>query len=469
MSVKQAAKVLVVDDDDAYRAMLREVLGDLHVAVECVRNGQEALEYLESNSPALVLLDVRMPVLNGLDTLRAMRERNLVVPTVMLTAHADLDDAVQAMKLGATDYLRKPIDIASLEDLIDRFASGGRPDPGSRTELDRRAEPDSGFPPLPQSAIFSAPIMRDLLKELGRIAKSDAPVLLCGETGTGKEVLADLVHRWSPRHLGPLVPVNMAALPESLIESELFGHTAGAFTGADRARDGRFQEAHGGTLFLDEIGEMPLALQPKILRALETRRVTRLGEAKDRAVDFRLVTATNRDLEAEAEAGRFREDLYYRVAVIMVEVPPLRERREDILPLARHLLRRASREPKRLSTACENILLAHAWPGNIRELDNAMQRAAILAAGEVILPEALAPHIRKSVAQLDDGQRNATVALDDLSLAAMEKRAILDALSRSDGNRSEAARALGISRRKLLYRLKEYGVTGESGPGEPES
>jgi two-component system, NtrC family, response regulator HydG len=453
--MKHVAKVLVVDDDDAYRTMLREVLGDLHVDVACVCNGQEALQYLESHKPSLVLLDVRMPVLNGLDTLRAMRERNLTVPTVMLTAHADLDDAVQAMKLGAADYLRKPIDILSLESLIQRFATG------------RRTAQESSLPPLPSSAIFSAPIMRDLLEELARIANSDAPVLLHGETGTGKEVLADLVHRWSPRHEGPLVPVNMAALPDSLIESELFGHTAGAFTGAERARDGRFQEAHHGTLFLDEIGEMPLALQPKILRALETKRVTQLGDTKERVVDFRLVTATNRDLEAEAEAGRFREDLYYRVAVIMVEVPPLRERREDILPLARHLLGRASRDPKRLSTASENILMAHAWPGNIRELDNAMQRAAILAAGEVILPESLAPHIRKSVAHLDDGQRDVATALDDLSLAAMEKRAILDALARSDGNRSEAARALGISRRKLLYRLKAYGTTGdEPGPGE---
>ncbi len=439
--------MLVVDDDDAYRTMLREVLGDLQVHVDCAKNGEEAIRFLESKSPALILLDVKMPVLDGIETLQAMRDKDLTIPTVMLTAHADLDDAVHAMKLGAIDYLRKPIDIASLESLIQKHVTGCR------------AVDSDELPPLPDTAIFFSPIMRDLLGELARIAKSDAPVLLCGETGTGKEVLADLVHSWSSRDKAPLVPVNMAALPESLIESELFGHTKGAFTGADQPREGRFQEADGGTLFLDEIGEMPLAVQPKILRALETRKVTRLGEAKERDVDFRLVTATHRDLEAEVAAGRFREDLYYRVAVITVEVPPLRERREDILPLAHHFLNRAAGEHRRLSTASEQVLLAHDWPGNIRELDNAMQRAAILAAGEVVLPETLAPNIRKSMSD----SSSPDPLIDDLTLAAMEKRAITEALARCDGNRSEAARSLGISRRKLLYRLKEYGVTGDTG------
>ncbi|MEZ5964154.1 MAG: sigma-54 dependent transcriptional regulator [Planctomycetota bacterium] len=430
--------VLVVDDDVGHRTMLAQVLGDLGVQVELAADGELALARLAARVPDMMLLDMRMPGMTGLDVLAAMRARGMQVPTVVLTAHADLDDAVRAMKLGARDYLRKPIDLADLGHLVDQHLG--------------RASRDADLPALPEGVVVESPLMLEVLRELARVAATDAPVLLTGETGTGKEVLADLLHRWSRRASGPLVAVNVAALPETLVESELFGHQAGAFTGADRAHVGRIAAADGGTLFLDEIGEMPAPLQPKLLRVLQSKRILPLGGSAEREVDFRLISATNRDLEAEVAAGRFRKDLYYRMAVIALEVPPLRERAEDVLLLARTFLRRGA-ERKRLAASTERALLAHTWPGNIRELENAVQRAAILAPGDTILPEHLPPTMRGA-----EGPKDPDEPAAPLSLAVVERRAILEMLAQCGGNRSEAARRLGISRRKLLYRLKEYGV-----------
>ncbi|MCB9878027.1 MAG: sigma-54-dependent Fis family transcriptional regulator [Planctomycetes bacterium] len=438
MTPPPGCSVLVVDDDRSHREMLRAVLGDLGYDAACAEDGERALQMLAERMPSLVLLDMRMPGLDGLGTLRAMRERGLTPTTIVVTAHADLDEAVAAMKLGAVDYLRKPIDIESLRALLARHCG-----------VTRAAEGE--LPHLPEGVVAAAPLTIDVCRDLLRIAPSNAAVLLHGETGTGKEVFADLLHRWSPRHAGPLVAVNMAALPESLVESELFGHQKGAFTGAIADQRGRVQDADGGTLFLDEIGELPIALQPKLLRALETHRVSPLGCREEREIDFRLVTATNRDLDAEVQAGRFRQDLYYRIAVITVEIPPLRERSEDVLPLAQLFLQREGR--KRLSPAAAARLRAYPWPGNVRELQNAMLRAAILAAGEVVLPENLPPALQAAPPAPEPRSDLA------LSLAELERRAIVEMLERTDGNRSEAARLLGISRRKLLYRLKEYGAS----------
>ena len=437
-------RVLVVDDDAAHRTMLCEILGDLDLAVDRAADGEEALHALASRPPDLMILDMRMPVLDGLGTLRAMSERSIHVPTIILTAHADLDDAVQAMKLGALDYLRKPIDIASLQSLLEQHLAVG---------ADRGVD---DLPDLPLGVIAQSPLMRAVLADLARVAASAAPLLLRGETGTGKDVLAGLAHRWSRQNAGPLVAVNVAALPESLVESELFGHSRGAFTGAERERKGHFEAADGGTLFLDEIGEMPLGVQPKILRALQDGKISRLGEATERRFNFRLVSATNRDLEGAVAAGEFRQDLYYRIAVITIEVPPLRERREDILPLARGFLEREGGGHKRLSPSAEDLLLSYAWPGNIRELSSAMLRAAVLAPGDVILPDNLPPALRSGPTESVGLGAETGPDGSDLSLAQLEKRAIEAALERSGGNRTEAAQALGISRRKLLYRLKQY-------------
>ncbi|MEN8150343.1 MAG: sigma-54 dependent transcriptional regulator [Planctomycetota bacterium] len=431
--------VLIVDDDAAHRGMLATVLGDLVSGVHAVASGEDAVDFLGQRSVDLVILDMRMPGWSGLETLRAMAERGINVPTVVLTAHADVDDAVTAMKLGAVDYLRKPVEIATLTDLFARqFGT---------------TESDPDLPPQPEGTVFHSPLMREVLVELSRAAPSGVPVLLHGETGTGKEVLADLLHRWSNRSAGPMVSLNVAALPENLVESELFGHVRGSFTGADRDRTGRIRDAEGGTLFLDEIGEMDLAVQPKLLRVLESGGVTRLGESREEAVDFRLVTATNRRLEEEVASGGFREDLYYRIAVLTIEVPPLRERLEDVLPLARHFLDSADTRGKRLSRSVEALLLRYDWPGNIRELRNAVLRAAILAPGDTVLPENLPPTLRVAVGEDEPAPDRGA------SLAEIEKQAIFDALDRCDGNRTRAAGQLGISRRKLLYRLKEYRST----------
>jgi DNA-binding NtrC family response regulator len=432
-------RILIVEDNPAHREMLRKVLGDLDLDVDCRENGQEALDYLQDHSPSMIFLDMKMPVLDGLATLEAMKDRNFGIPTVAMTAFSDLDDAVQAMKLGAVDYLRKPTDLNTLHSLIETF-----------TQLSLQPEAPKNLD-IPKDYQFSSPLMLQVLGELKRIAQSEVSVLLHGETGTGKEVLAELLHRWSPRGEKPLIPVNIAAIPEALLESELFGHTRGAFTGADRERKGRIEESDEGTLFLDEIGEMALSLQPKLLRVLQTKSFSRLGEGKNRNSDFRLVSATHRDLEEGSREGWFRQDLYYRIAVITVEIPPLRERKEDILLLARKFLDRGNEGRKHLSTEAEELVLAYSWPGNIRELQNTMTRAFILAPGEVILPDSLPPTLKTQV-QAPLQKRKDTL----LSLAEIEKQAILRALQETQGNRSEAARLLGISRRKLLYRLKEF-------------
>jgi DNA-binding NtrC family response regulator len=426
---------LVVDDDAAHRDMLRAVVGDLGFDVATAVDGDEALARMAVAVPDVVLLDMRMPNRDGLATLRAMRERGLAPFTVVVTAFAELEQAVEAMKLGAADYLRKPIDIESLREALARLGGGDHAD--ADLELD-----------LPNDFVANSPLLRDACRDLQRVAKTDAAVLLRGETGTGKEVFARLLHRWSERCGGPLVAVNMAAMPEALVESELFGHARGAFTGAVAAAIGSLRAADGGTLFCDEIGELPIAMQPKLLRALEVRRFTPLGSTREESSDFRLVSATNRDLEAEIAAGRFRQDLYYRIAVVTIEIPPLRERPEDVLPLAKAFLAREG--GKRLSPAAATALQRHDWPGNVRELQNAMLRASILAAGDVILPDNLPPGIAAGA------KRNDGVAGDADSLAEVEERAILDMLERTEGNQSEAARRLGISRRKLVYRLKEW-------------
>lgn len=438
---ERTPRLLLVDDDRAHRFMLREVLADRDFEILCAENGSEALDILSREQVDLILLDMRMPVMDGLETLRSMQVEHILVPTIVLTAHADLQDAVEAMKLGARDYLRKPIDITQLHELLHSMLGESRDTAATQ------------IGDIPAGMVFESPLMLQVLSEVKRLASTDATVLLRGETGTGKDVIARLLHDWSDRRSGPLIPVNMAALPQTLMESELFGHVRGAFTGADQARAGRFQAAEGGTLFLDEIGEIPIELQPKLLRVLQTHEVSRLGDTKEEVIDFRLVSATNRDLDVEIDEGRFRQDLYFRLAVITLEIPPLRDRKEDILPLARRFLDRGSEGRKRLSPATEDLLLIHDWPGNIRELENCILRAAILAPGDVVLPENLPPQVRAHGATVTTASGTHP---GSLLLAELEKKAILDALDRCDGNRSEAARLLGISRRKLLYRLKEY-------------
>lgn len=430
------AKIFVIDDDSGFRESLAETIADFGHEVAPFERAAPALKALERAAPDLVFLDLRMPELDGIEALRRIRAIAPSLPVVVLTAFATGENTIAAMRLGAFDHLTKPVGRAALGQLLDRILA--RPS----------AAAPAAEPARPGEIIGSSPAIREVQKRIGMAAASDSTVLILGETGSGKELVARAIHRFSDRAASPFVAVNCAAIPGDLLESELFGHEKGAFTGAASARRGRFREADRGTLLLDEIGDMPQATQAKILRVLQEREVTPLGGQPVR-LDVRVIAATHQDLPALAAAGRFRPDLYYRLAVLPIIVPPLRERREDIPALARHILaelRPAS--PPILTDAALARLSAHAWPGNVRELRNMLERAASLTRGAVIdaadlaLPGTEAPPVPASLPE---------------AMAATEAALIRAALARADGNRSIAARDLGISRQALYDRLKRYG------------
>lgn len=432
--------ILIVDDETSQRSLLVGYLDSIGYQTAESPTGEEALRFMEHNSISMVLLDVRLPGMTGMETLVEIRQRAPELPVLLITAYADVRQAVAALKSGADDYLAKPVDLEELRvaisDALGLIESG----PATATACEKH-------PPVPAGVICESPPMQRLLETLAVIAPSDAPVLIRGETGTGKEVVASLIHAWSPRNQGPLITANCAGMPETLIESELFGHTKGAFTGASENREGVFRAASGGTLFLDEIGELPLHLQPKLLRMLETGEVTPVGRDRSVHVDTRLLAATNRDLEQEVREGRFREDLYYRTNVVEVVLEPLRRRREDILPLARMYASHFAGGPVRLSPQASQCLLVYSWPGNVRELRNAMQRACLLSRGDIILPEHLPPKLAALITGGGD------VEDDSGRLSQVERATILSTLAECGNNRTQAAKKLGISRRALIYKL----------------
>ncbi|HOM17876.1 MAG TPA: sigma-54 dependent transcriptional regulator [Thermoguttaceae bacterium] len=441
-------KILLVEDEPAQRRLLAEFLQSLGYETAEAGSAGQAIELLNSSAVDLILLDVRLPDQSGMDLLGAIRQEHPQTPVVVMTAYADLRQAVSAVKQGATDYLAKPLDLDELaavvaDALADRTpaASAGQPAPSVEASIDRLKK-------LLPGLVCESPAMRRVLQTVAVVAPSDVPVLITGPTGSGKEMIAQLIHRASPRSAGPMVAANCAGLPETLLESELFGHTKGAFTGADQARAGLFRAAQAGTLFLDEIGELPLHLQPKLLRALETRQITPVGSDRPVEVDIRLIAATNRNLAEEVQAGRFREDLYYRLNVIELAVPPLVERPEDILPLARQFAQEFAGATVRFSPQAAECLLAYSWPGNVRQLRNAIHRACLLCRGDVILPE----HLPPPAAALAHSEDRTTKPAGRLS--QLERAAILAALEECGGNRTQAAKKLGISRRTLLYKLR---------------
>ncbi len=429
-----------MDDEASQRQLLSSLVETLGCQVVEAESGERALALIRENAPALVLLDVRLPGISGLQTLEEIRKLHQQLPVLLITAYADLRQAVAAMKTGADDYLAKPVDLDELRVVIQDLLGLARgQDPLPRPEL----------PELPEDVIFESLGMRRMLETVAMVAPSNVPILITGESGTGKELIAELIHRWSPRAEGPLVAANCASLPETLIESELFGHSKGAFTGASEARQGVFRAADGGSLFLDEIGEMPLALQPKLLRALETGQISPVGSDRTIEVDVRLIAATNRDLETEVAEGRFRDDLYYRINVVEVKQLPLRDRREDIPPLARRFASEFAGGPVRLSPQAMNCLLVAPWPGNVRELRNAIQRACLLCRGDVILPEHLPPKVAQAVPP------EATADSEPMGrLSQIERATILATLQECGGNRTQTAKKLGISRRALIYKLQ---------------
>jgi DNA-binding NtrC family response regulator len=439
--------VLIVDDEKNIRATLARGLRLEGYRTAEAADGREALSLLENAGADLVLLDVQMPEMDGLALLEAMRERGINVPAIVLTAHGSIEKAVRAIKLGAFDFIEKP---PSIERVL--LAAGHALDRGSLLRENRRLAEEAG---IGNEMLGEAPEIRAVKETIARVAATEAAVLVLGENGTGKELAARALHAGSARARKPFVTVNCAAIPETLFESELFGHVRGAFTGATEARRGRFQLADGGTLFLDEIGEIPPGLQSKLLRALESGEVERIGGGGAERVDVRVVAATNRDLEAEIRAGRFRPDLYYRLLVVPVTLPPLRARPTDIPLLAAHFLAAACRKnrvrAKSLAPAALPVLLRHEWPGNVRELKNAMERAAILASGETIGAADLA-----FLSPLAAGpSRPGDLASE---MERHEREVVLAALVRNGWKMTQTAASLGLERSHLYKKLKALDI-----------
>jgi DNA-binding NtrC family response regulator len=431
--------ILVVDDEESQRQLLGGFVETLGYRAQEAGSAERALELVERQQPDMVLLDVRLPGMSGIEALGEIRTLSDRLPVLLITAYADLRQAVAAVKSGADDYLSKPVDLDELRTaIVDAL--------GAQPETAAGEEPT--HPDLPDGFVCESPAMRRLVDTVAVVAPSNVPVLITGESGTGKEVVARLIHAWSPRTGGPMVAANCASLPEALVESELFGHTQGAFTGASEVRQGFFRAADGGTLFLDEIGELPLQLQPKLLRAIESGQITPVGSDDPVAIDTRLIAATNRDLETDVSEGRFRDDLFYRINVVELAIQPLRERREDVLPLARCFAAEFSGGPVRLSPQAMHCLLAHPWSGNVRELRNAIQRACLLCRGDIIMPEHLPPKLRC------DGADQSSGDADRGRLSQVERATILATLEECNGNRTHAAKKLGISRRALIYKLQ---------------
>jgi len=418
-------------------------------------DGTTAVAAVEEQSYDAILMDVRMAKMDGMEALRRIHAFNPAIPVVIMTAYSSVDSAVEAIKIGAHDYLTKPLDFERLRLTMARA-------------LDHRqvVEEQEGAKSRHRSELNTAgiigrsPVMQDLLEMISFVAPTEATVLITGESGTGKELIASALHHNSTRKNGPFVKVNCAALVETLLESELFGHEKGAFTGADRRRDGKFVQADGGTLFLDEIGETSPAMQVKLLRVLQEHELQRVGGQEVVEVDVRLLAATNRVLEDEVKAGRFREDLYYRLNVVSLHVPSLKERREDIPLLAEHFLQiygeKNNRRISGITPGCMDILLHYPWPGNVRELENAMERGVILMRGDYLDEDSLPIPIKKW-AQEESGDITAGMEGLPSSLEEAEKMVILKTLDEVDGNKSEAARRLGITRKTLQSKLNKYG------------
>jgi DNA-binding NtrC family response regulator len=441
-----APQILIVDDDQGQRSLLETFLRGRGYQTQTAASGEEALQVLKGKPFALLISDVRMPGISGIETLRRVRQQHPTLPVLLVTAFADIRSAVSAMRDGAVNYLAKPIDLEELLASV-QFA------------IDRRGGPPSPAGPagsLPAGIITASPLMAAVVRDAAVIAPSATRVLITGESGVGKEVVAELIHGWSPRAAGPFITVNSAAIPENLLESELFGHEKGAFTGAVQQRIGRFEQANGGTILLDEIGELPLALQAKLLRVIHDGTFGRIGSNRLLHTDARVLAATNRDLEALIAAGEFREDLFYRLNVMEIHIPPLRERPEDIMPLATHFIGKFSQQKARFSAAAAACLTRYRWPGNVRELRNAMERAALLSRSDIVLPEHLpARVVAGASAQPAD-------AVNAIQLEQIEREAILKALRKNNYNRTETARELAISRRALTYKLQRMRAEGEA-------
>ena len=449
MGAQTRAKILIVDDERVHRFMLRSLFAEWGWDAEEADDGTTAVAAVEQGPWDVILMDVRMTAMDGMEALKRIHALNPAIPVVIMTAYSSVDSAVAAIKQGAHDYLTKPLDFDRLRTTLEVAM-------GHRQQEETVEEPGQPFGDDGRIIGSSAPMVA-LWDLIVHVAPTEATVLINGESGTGKELVASALHHKSLRSSGPFVKVNCAALAETLLESELFGHERGAFTGADRRREGRFVQAHGGTLFLDEIGETSPAMQAKLLRVLQEHELQRVGGQETIRVDVRIIVATNRDLEEEVAAGRFREDLYYRLNVVELEVPPLRDRHGDIPLLATYFLRRFADKNNRavsgITPECMDILNRYPWPGNVRELEHCIERGVILMRGDYLDVNALPLAVQRWA-----GANEPRETGEPSTLKEAEKALILKTLEETGGNRSEAARRLQITRKTLLNKLKSYGI-----------
>ena len=449
------ASVLIVDDDASQRTQLAGFLRDLGAEVAEAGDGREALALVPRFGPDVVITDLRMPKMDGRELLREIRQLNPEIGVIVVTAYGTVEDAVACLKDGAGDYLLKPLDLDEVEHLVRRAVERRHLERENR-ELRRRL----GTLESIEGIVTTGGVMAEVLSMVKRVSASSASVLILGETGTGKELIARAIHSASPRSSGPFVGVNASALSSTLLESELFGHEKGAFTGADRARMGRFEAASGGTLFLDEIGDLPAEVQVKLLRVLQEKAVEPVGSNRPVQVDVRLIAATHRDLPKEIQEGRFREDLFYRLAVVSIEIPPLRRRRTDIPLLVEHFIGKyagiAPDGPKSVSREALDLLVRYDYPGNVRELENIVQGSLVLARGAQITTDDLSPTVLGATVEPSAATTLGSEATLPARVAALEQAAIEEALSAEAGNQSRAARLLGISERALRYKLAKF-------------
>jgi len=458
--------VWVVDDDESVRWVLEQALKQAHMIPRCFESGRQFFAALGRDRPDVLVTDIRMPDMSGLELMERLAQTEPEIPVIVITAHSDLDSAVSAYQGGAFEYLPKPFDIDEAMELVSRAAR----------QRNRSAAEQAAPKPTPR-IIGQAPAMQDVFKAIGRLSRSSMTVLITGESGTGKELVARALHDNSPRANAPFIALNTSAIAAELLESELFGHEKGAFTGATERRIGRFEQANGGTLFLDEIGDMSLALQTRLLRVLAESEFFRVGGQAPIRVDVRVIAATHQDLGQAVTGGRFREDLYHRLNVMRIEVPPLRQRREDIRELTRFYLEQAANElgvaAKTLSPEAAEVLMKYDWPGNVRELVNVCRRLTVTAAGREIAVQDLPHELGGGATQLSadwtmglaqwaEGQLAGAVSppLLDEALPAFERTLIVTALRRARGKRLEAAKLLGWGRNTLTRKIKELGLEG---------
>jgi two-component system, NtrC family, response regulator HydG len=456
MAASKTPRILVVDDDPGHLVSVRTIVRSWGYDVDTADDGSFAVAFVESTPVDLILMDVRMAKLGGIEALKQIKVYNPTIPVIIMTAYSSVGSAVEAIKAGAYDYLMKPLDFEVLKLTLERaIEHAGLKEENRTLKAHLRSDYDITH------IIGRSQPMRTLLEMVSMIAPSEATVLIAGDSGTGKELIARSLHFNSPRRDKSLVVVNCAAITDTLLESELFGHEKGAFTGADKRREGRFMQANHGTVFLDEIGETSPTMQAKLLRVLQEKEIQRVGGEEMLKVDVRIIAATNRDLEKEVAEGRFREDLFYRLNVMPLAVPPLKARRDDIPMLAQHFLKKFAEKNRKTIKGfvplAMDMLVNYGWPGNVRELENATERAVILATGEHITEAQLPLNITEQYDELAAKPMGAPQILDGThSLEDIEREAILAALTASNGNKAEAARRLGVTRKTLHNKLKSY-------------